>query len=413
MILYVPIAYFMTRSFSPQERATILKIVTAALFLRIAVALFIVMFVPRGLFGVDALVYMADAKQLVDSWSGVIDFPRYIKFHEGGGNQGYYYFVAWQYYIFGKIEYFPSYVNALVGTVSILLILKISSIYFSWKIVKNIAIFVSFFPSLILFNAYPLKDTLVFMTSFLSLYSYIRFLNEKKWSSLITSALVLFPLYTLRFYMVIFLLGVYFLTSFLLIGELSIKRISRSLLAGMVIFLLSFALGVGGDALEVVQTQGTVEQANFYQHANKEGGSAVYQGQEYKSGWDIIRYLPLRLVNFLFAPFPWQLTSVVSLMAFLELPFWWFLFPSTIRGFKFLIVNRKARALMPILLYAVFVSLLYAVVESNIGTFYRKKAQVLPLFFIMASVGLAYAEAIKKNVPLEYLFSPNQRRKVD
>jgi len=68
---------------------------------------------------------------------------------------------------------------------------------------------------------------------------------------------------------------------------------------------------------------------------------------------------------------------------------------------------------MPILIYTVFVSLLYAVIESNIGTFYRKKAQVLPFFFMMAAVGLAYVDAKRKNIPLEYLFSPNQRKNMD
>ena len=409
MLLYVPIAYFMTRTFSPQERISILKIVTIALLVRLAVALFIVLFVPRGLFGPDALVYMADGMKLSDYWSGLLDSPKFFKFRFDGTNQGYYYFVAWQYYIFGKIQYFPSYVNALVGTISIFLIIKIAHQYFAWKVVRNIALFVAFFPSLILFNSYPLKDTLVYTLSLISLYHYIQFLNNRNWLSIFVSALVMVPLYTIRFYMVIFLLGVFFLTGFLLAGELSLKRIARSAMAGIIVFILAFALGVGGDAMDVVQSQGTVERANFYQQANKEGGSAVFEGQEYKTGWDIVRYLPIRVVHFLFAPFPWQITSLVSLMAFLELPFWWYLFPSTMRGFKFLLVNRRARIFMPFLVYSVFVTLLYAVLESNIGTFYRKKAQVLPLFFFMAGVGLAVQQAQKSGLPLKYILAPNQR----
>lgn len=409
LLLFIPIAFGLTREFAPVERTTLIKILFLALLARLALALFIDLFLPPGFFGVDSVAYMLDGKALADYWSGKTQQLYLIKMSLGARSSGYYYFIAYQYYLIGFIKSTPAYVNGLVGVTTILILAKLASRFFAWRIVRTMTLLMSFFPSLILFNAYVLKDTMVLFFVAISLFGYVEYLRARRWTSLLLSVSVFVPLYTFRFYMVFLLLGVYLFSTFLMAGTFSLQRVARSLAAGTVVFLAASFFGVGSEAAETFQKEATVQRMNYYQDVLKTGQSAAFEEQEYRTGFDLVKYFPVRMAHFLFAPFPWQITSIVSLMAFLELPFWWYLFPFSVRGFLFLLSDRRTRVYLPLLLFAVFVSVFYAMIESNIGTIYRKKAQVMPYLYLMSAVGLALAQARKKGVSTEYLLAPELR----
>lgn len=409
LLLFIPIAFGLTREFAPVERATLIKILFLALLARLAVALFIELFLPPGFFGGDSIAYMLDGKALADYWSGKTHQLYFLKMELNSKNIGYYYFIAYQYYILGFIKNTPSYVNGLLGVTTILILAKLASRFFAWRIVRTMTLLMAFFPSLILFNSYVLKDTTILFLVAISLFGYIEYLRARRWSSLLLAVSVFPLLYALRFYMVFLLLGVFLLSTFLMAGEFSIRRVSRSLAAGIVVFLAASFFGVGSEAADTFQKEATVQRMNYYQGVLKTGASAAFEEQEYRTGWDLVKYFPVRMAHFLFAPFPWQITSIVSLMAFLELPFWWYLFPFTIRGFRFVLSDRRTRVYLPMLLFAVLVSVFYAMIESNIGTIYRKKAQVMPYLYQLSAVGLSLARARRMGISTEYLLAPTQR----
>jgi hypothetical protein len=99
-------------------------------------------------------------------------------------------------------------------------------------------------------------------------------------------------------------------------------------------------------------------------------------------------YLPLGLVYFLFAPFPWAISSVLQVMTLPETLLWYALAPFAVLGIRDAVRSDYAQGLLILGVLAVSVSS-YALVEGTFGTAYRHRSQFLPLFFIFAAQGLA------------------------
>ena len=98
--------------------------------------------------------------------------------------------------------------------------------------------------------------------------------------------------------------------------------------------------------------------------------------------------LPTGLVYLLFAPFPWAVSGLRQALAVPETLVWYALMPAFVRGLSFA-VKRQLRAILPILVFAVSLTVAYALMQGNVGTAYRQRTQITMFFFIFMGVGLA------------------------
>jgi hypothetical protein len=96
--------------------------------------------------------------------------------------------------------------------------------------------------------------------------------------------------------------------------------------------------------------------------------------------------IPLGLLYLLFAPFPWQIVSLRQSITLPEMIIWWASFPLMILGLWFS-VRYRLRMISPILIFTVMLSIAYSVVQGNVGTAYRQRAQLLVFYFIFVAVG--------------------------
>src|SRR5204863_6683099 len=85
--------------------------------------------------------------------------------------------------------------------------------------------------------------------------------------------------------------------------------------------------------------------------------------------------------------FPWSVTSILQAVTLPESLVWYVLFLCVLRG-AWLALKYDARAYTVLVAVLGTVTFSYALVEGNVGTAYRHRAQVLPLFFVLAAVGL-------------------------
>ena len=92
------------------------------------------------------------------------------------------------------------------------------------------------------------------------------------------------------------------------------------------------------------------------------------------------------VIYLLFAPFPWQITSLRQSITLPEMVIWWASFPMLILGLWFAIKYRL-RMISPILIFTVMLTLAYSVFQGNVGTAYRQRAQLLVFYFIFVAVG--------------------------
>jgi hypothetical protein len=99
-----------------------------------------------------------------------------------------------------------------------------------------------------------------------------------------------------------------------------------------------------------------------------------------------ISTLPMGVLYLLFAPFPWQVTSLRQSITLPEMIIWWVSFPLLVLGLWFA-VKYRLRMISPILIFTVMLTLAYSVFQGNVGTAYRQRSQLLVFYFIFVAVG--------------------------
>jgi hypothetical protein len=108
-----------------------------------------------------------------------------------------------------------------------------------------------------------------------------------------------------------------------------------------------------------------------------------------------LAFLPIGVLYVLFAPFPWMIGNLRQLITLPELMVWWLLVPIMVRGYWFAFRHRL-RESFPITVFAVSLTLAYALYQSNVGTAYRQRAQLFVFFFVFISIGLELGRAAKE-----------------
>ena len=96
--------------------------------------------------------------------------------------------------------------------------------------------------------------------------------------------------------------------------------------------------------------------------------------------------IPVGLTYLLLAPFPWQLASLRQMITLPEMVVWWLSLPILVLGGWFTIKHRL-REIAPILIFTTLLTLTYSIMQGNVGTAYRQRAQLLVFYFVFVAVG--------------------------
>jgi hypothetical protein len=412
IIIFIPVAIYFLNRFKPNEKSILLKILFMGLVIRVGVIFLFSTFVPKvETLSPDAYRYVDSGKNIAANWAGNQDLSHSTKNNISNQHSGYYYVTAVLYLIVGPITYAPAYLNALLGIFSILLMINLLANWFAWKVIRTFALTISFMPSIIMWNSFPLKDTLVFFLVIIIFYNYLMFLKNRTFTSMFLIIAPIYPLYHTRFYLVFVILGTIFASLILFAGELSLKRILRGFAISFFVFVGLFSIGIGNELLNRWEKEANVKQLNRYKDGLTINNRTVHEGDTYNTPLDILKYLPARLITFLFAPFPWQIVNARMAVSFVEMPFWWYMFYFVIKGILFMIKHKHVREFLPLVLYSLLLTVLYSIITGNLGDAYRMRAQVLPIYFMMGSVGLAVKTAKQLKVDTNFILSKNLRVK--
>lgn len=410
IILFFLAGMVLLRHLSDYEKKWILTVLFVALVIRMGLSFIYIEFMGKPeLTGPDTFLYIRGGYGIVDKWNGLDYDKRYYSSDKKIAHPGYIYTTAVFYFVFGKNISIPAYFNALMGVLLIMLLARLFLTIFAWGVVKNFILIMAFLPSSIIWNAAILKDTIILFMVTVAFYSYFQVVYRHRLSYIPGAVLPLVPLYFIRFYIVLVLIAVYLFSVFVNMSGLSIRKTFQGMAIALGMMAVLFAFGLGSDVSNVVDKQVSVEQLNKYQRGLSYGKTELYEDQHYETGFDIIKYFPVRLVHFLFSPFPWQVVSLNSALGAFEVPLLWLLSIFVVRGLFFCLRHPRAREFLPIIIYFIFLTVLYAIVESNIGTIYRMRYQILPFYIIMASIGLSLRKAHSLGVNSEYILSRGMR----
>jgi hypothetical protein len=393
MMLALPvaaIAAWMISQFKVEERF-LFQLFTSAMLLRILVGTLIYLFHMQTFFGGDAFTYDFFGYSLLKVWEGNKDYQIAVDIFSGGGASsgwGMLYMVAAIYKIVGRNMLAVQFVNAVLGAATAPLAYMISiEIFPNKRVARVCALLSAFFPSLVLWSSQGLKDGPIVFLLVLSMLATLKLGNRFSFKYLTALALALCCLITLRFY--VFYIAVLAITVAFILGRrrLTAQTFARQLLIMIIIGLALAYFGVSRYASKQFDAYGNLEQLQVMRlDASQTAASGFGQDVDVSSPGGVLSALPLGLSYLILAPFPWQLASLRQVITLPEMVVWWASLPLLVLGLWFAIKYR-IREVAPIIIFTTLLTLTYSILQGNVGTAYRQRAQLLVFYFVFVAIG--------------------------
>jgi hypothetical protein len=231
------------------------------------------------------------------------------------------------------------------------------------------------------------KDPTILLCIAVCMYGVLRLRERFSFTPVLLFVLAGLVLLTLRFYVFYFVVAAAVGTFvFGGKGNLGERLVSFAVLTLVLAGALTF--GLRQETFQAQAGYMTFEQIQVTRSDQATWGRSAY-GTEYDvtTPAGALRALPVGLVYLLFAPFPWAITSVRQLLVLPETLAWYALMPAFARGLAYSI-RVRLRDVLPILVFAVTLTLAYALMQGNIGTAYRQRTQVTMFYFVFMAVGV-------------------------
>lgn len=128
------------------------------------------------------------------------------------------------------------------------------------------------------------------------------------------------------------------------------------------------------------------------------GGAAYLVGFTPNSILDIIIQTPVRMVYFLFAPFPWMISSSGQILGLIDALLYLVLVFYSIRGLKYL-KKYNNQAFWAVTLMLLIMIATFAWVTSNFGTAIRHRQKIVWLIIAVSSLGITKSWLAKWLLP--------------
>jgi hypothetical protein len=373
------------------DRRFLFRLFISALLIRILLGTLIYGFKLQGFFGGDALTYDYFGNALVQVWGGNKSYQGAIDVFSAGGaasGWGMLYMVAAIYKVIGRNMLAVQYVNSILGAATApIAYLTAMEIFPNRRVARVCALLSAFFPSLVLWSCQGLKDGPIVFLLTLSMLATLKLGNRFSAKYLIALALALCGLISLRFY--VFYIVVLSITAAFVLGRrrLTAQSFARQLIVIIIIGLALAYFGVSRYATSQFDAYGSFQQLQrMRMDASQSAASGFGQDADVSTPAGAISAIPLGMSYLILAPFPWQLSSLRQIITLPEMLVWWSSLPLLILGAWFT-MKYKLREVTPILIFTTLLTLTYSILQGNVGTAYRQRAQLLVFYFVFVAVG--------------------------
>lgn len=359
------------------------RLLLAALVVRLGLAVGINFVLSGSLFAPDVADYEYFGRRLSQYWQGEVRTP-------GSAFEvwqaGYHYVNGAFFYLFGGVSPLgPVVLNIFVSLWTVILGFRLGCMFGSVRMGKALAVLVAFFPSLVLWSVLNIRDAISTFLVTLAVYVVIMLSRRVRGSDLLLLGVALLCLSLIRQYMVVLVvLGA-------VVGLVAIVRKGRVLQTMVVGGVLCVAIVFGVETLgilERVPAETPFEAVAGLRESMTIGAGSTFGAQlDPSTPTGALLALPVGLVYLLFAPFPWTVSSLLQMLTLPEVLLWYLLLPFTVFGVKALLSRGSSDVLIPVGVLMVVLSS-YALVEGNMGTAYRHRAQIMPLLFLFTAAGI-------------------------
>lgn len=369
----------------------LLRLFVAALLARIIVAIVIFCFRGQDFFGGDALTYDYYGVAQLEGWFGdkyyLAVAQQFVRSGEGSG-WGMVYLVAAVYGLIGRNMLAVQLMNSVIGAATaVVIFLCAQHVFHNFRVARLAGIAVAFYPSLVLWSAQGLKDGPIVFLLALAILCTLKLGEKLALKYIVALACALIALFALRFY-VLYMICVAIVGAFVIgMQQVTATSFARQFSAIILLGLALTYVGVTRSAGLQYERFGNLERLQRSRlDLARSADSGFGRDVDVSSTSGAISTIPLGVLYLLFAPFPWQITSLRQSITLPEMVIWWASFPLLVLGLWFAI-RYRLRMISPILIFTVMLTLAYSVFQGNVGTAYRQRAQLLVFYFIFVAVG--------------------------
>lgn len=355
-------------------------ILLVALVLRLGIALFHVYIAPLPGSQSDALAFEQIGWNFAQSLQeGLpIELPTYGGFYSA--------FIGFIYYIFGRSSFLIQIINVFVGVLIVFNIYRIGSFLWGERFGQRAAWISTFFPMFILYAAITVRETFILYFLILSLYYLLKWHNKEEIKFFIFSSFLILFGGILHSALTLGLLVHGYLILKQWFKECILRGHTKCCIgitaSGLLILVIVGGVLITGVGLHQkfgnISTIDDIIQLQEY----KAIGRAVYlENLTLVKSVDIIWQLPIRIIYFLFAPFPWKASSLVDLIGIADVTFYIVLIICAWKRHN----NRfYARRVLPLTLMFLVLLVIFAIGSSNYGTALRHRVKIAPMLIIWA-----------------------------
>jgi len=396
------------------DKEFVTNVFLVGLVLRLGFGLIVHLFDLRGFFGGDALTYDFRGYLLMERWIGsggqILDPVTAKALSTRAPGWGMDYLVGFLYLFIGRnILAAQSFCGVVGAATAPMVYFCAKKIYGNGNVAKNAAWVVAVFPAFIIWSGQLLKDGLIVFLLVLAMTMLLRLQEKLDPVAMLLLLLSLGGILAIRFY-IFYMVGVAVAGSFVV----GVSSTSGSLIRRTAALVF---LGLGLTYFGVTRT--ATEDINTYADLDKIQNSRLDLAQEGKSGFaedaDVsttqgaISAIPVGFVYLMFAPFPWEASSLRQLITLPEVLLWWAMMPLLFYGFWWTI-RHKLRSALPVMIFTMMLTLAYSIFQGNVGTAYRQRTQIQVFLFIFIAVGW---QLYKERVQDRKLIALDKRRRFE
>ena len=391
LMVIVPslVAIAFIRHYSDDKRY-ITNVFLLGLLLRLGFGIFVHVFDLRTFFGGDAITYDYKGYLLLQSWLGHIpsgDIEVRQAASMSGSGWGMNYLVAGLYAITGRNIFAAQSFCAVIGAATAPLVYFCSTKIFRNKGVGRFAaVAVAVFPAFIIWSAQLLKDGLIVFLLVLAITMVLQLQERLDYAAVVLLLISLAGILSLRFY-IFYMVGVAVVGSFLIGTTNSPRSIARRTTVLLVLGLGLTYFGVTRTATADLNQYGNLEQLqNSRLDAAQSSKSGFAEDVDVSTTQGALSAVPVGFVYLMFAPFPWELSSLRQSITLPEVLVWWAMIPIMVYGLWWSI-RHKLRSAFPIIIFTLMLTLAYSIFQGNVGTAYRQRTQIQVFLFMFIGVG--------------------------
>jgi len=327
---------------------------------------------------------------LAYEWSNY-GFLNVFKYYTGADS----YFISWilaiVYSIFGQSELLGKSLSLLFGMGGVFLVWTIARKLWGQSVANKAGWVVALFPSLALYSSIILRESYIYFFLLFALNGCIDWNRKKNFKSLIPVLLGFICATFFHNIMIIGLIAFFFIVFFqqfkiVLLKFLNFKIIIKPLLIVLIIALIASVTIL--KEFRISKIGSITNETSFSELIIKKNldynlGEAKYPSWlVIRSEMELIYKSPLRIIYFLFSPFPWDIKKMSHLLGMLDGFLYIFLIYALLKNIKTIWEDSTLRMIFLILASYLFV---FGISIGNFGTGLRHRSKFVAVIILLAA----------------------------